>query len=189
MSGPGKDTTIAARVPADLRRDLEECVGRLAVRGVHYPDGRPPDLSYVIRVACRLYANRELGRPELELVALDAEPRSRSRGPATSRRAARNAWPRARSQRRRALELIAEQGPVGMTGDELDRRLGGYNGRRRLSELKAGGWVRVKELGKRVEGRMVWTPERRATRLGAKADVYVLTPAAQRELAVEKVAA
>lgn len=49
------DKTIAARVPAEFRAELDQRAAELAAAGVHYPDGRPADLSYVIRIGLRSY--------------------------------------------------------------------------------------------------------------------------------------
>jgi hypothetical protein len=49
------DKTIAARVPAEFRDELDARVDDLTAAGIRYPDGRPADLSYVIRVGLRAY--------------------------------------------------------------------------------------------------------------------------------------
>lgn len=182
-----RDANLAARVPLDVRTAVEARVADLRRNGVHYPDGREVDLSYVVRRALR----RELDLPVAPLLVgpdlgpLDHAPRSHTGDPSTSRQAAAAAWPRANTQRRKALELIAQADPrpprgyaaltrVGTTGDELDTALGGYNGRRRLSELKVGGWVEALI----VDGQ----PVHRNTRNGSPAVVYVLTAAARHAL-------
>lgn len=198
MTPAVKDVTIAARVAPDLRADLEAVAAKLGDK----------DLSIVIRRACAEYADKVLERGDagpgglldpvevaarnglaagpLGLATLNGSPRAHVNGPATSKEAAAAAWPRANTQRRRAVELLLATDPRGMTGDELDAELGGYNGRRRLSELKAGGWV--EPLRVRVATRDVGTefaPLRRKTRNGAYAEVYVLTAAARVRLADE----
>lgn len=191
MSGQGKDATIAARVPVELRRELEAKRDELAAAGVHYPDGRPADLSYVIRVGLRHYLDEPpgpLAAERADLGRLDGRPAAHVDDPDTSRQAAYDTWPRANSQRLRALELLQQAGARGMTGDQLDVALGGYNGRRRLSELKAGGWVQERRHYKggplvpdreQTGPRPYGDPIDRKTRSGAWARVYVLTAAAE----------
>lgn len=181
---PLRDVTIAARVPLSLRTDLEALRDEFAGRGELRADGGPLDLSVVIRRACAEYVDRNLrnARPGT-LESLAGRPRSHRGGPITEQEAAEGAWPRANTQRRRALELVRDAGNEGRTGDELDELLaaGVYNGRRRLSELKAAGWVEVRRH-LTVDG---YVPIRRKTRAGHAAEVYVLTPAARIRLAEE----
>lgn len=69
------DSTIAARIPVEFRAELEQRVGELTRAGVHYPDGRPPDLSYLIRVGLRYYldaAPNEKLRAEVSDALADA---------------------------------------------------------------------------------------------------------------------
>lgn len=191
------ESTVAARVPAEFRAEIERRVEELRAAGVHYPDGREVDLSYVLRVGLRHYldgdgstvirldAGRFFGEASAiqgdRLGNLNREPASHAGDPGTSRAAARNAWPRANSDRHRALDLLFAAGARGMTGDELDIELGGYNGRRRLSDLKAAGYVHVKrersKLAQATGGAI--TNAQRKTRTGAWADVYVLSAEAE----------
>lgn len=188
---PLRDVTIAARVPLSLRTDLEALLAERRSIGDHRPDGGPLDLSTVIRRACALYVDANLNgarRGTLELGALDGRPRAHRGGPATEQEAAEGAWPRAETQRRRALELLRDAGERGLTGDELDLELnaGVYNGRRRLSELKAAGWAEpARERIVNNDVATVSAPRRRKTRAGHWAEVYVLTPAARIRLAEE----
>lgn len=124
------DVTIAARVSPALRADLER-LGRLA---------GDPDLSSTIRRAC----SRLVAEHDHPLGSLDAVPASHNGDPATAHRAALEAWPRAKTQRRRVLEAFAERVTPGLTADEVARRVGWpdvYTARRRISELKLGGWL------------------------------------------------
>lgn len=181
----GRELTIAARVPATLRAELEEVRDELNRRGERRTDGGAIDLSVVIRRACADYVDRTLGRAAAgALGALELKPATHRNGPATERMASHAAWPGAKSQRRRALKLLERAGNDGMTGDELDVALeakggGVYDGRRRLSELKGGGWAEV-ALDVNRE------PVRRRTRRRQWADVYVLTGAALMRLAEER---
>lgn len=204
-----RDVTIAARVPLALRTDLEAVLEELRRQGRHKVDGGELDLSAVIRIAAGELRDRVLGGrgelltyssvetsarllpdPEgdaarrLRLGSLDGKPATHRRGTETERMASHAAWPRATSQRRRALELLEAAGNDGLTGDELDvalERQGGgtYDGRRRLSELKAGGWVEAARDVNRA-------PIRRRTRRGQWADVYVIAPAAVIRLAEDR---
>lgn len=61
-----KDATIAARVPLDLRADLELVAHEWRRAGVTYPDGRPADLSYVIRLGTRRLADEAIVRRDGE---------------------------------------------------------------------------------------------------------------------------
>lgn len=185
-----RELTIAARVTPALRRDLEALLAERLKAGDRRPDGAPLDLSTLIRRACAAYVDVNLNGSRqgpsgtLELGSLDGRPRTHRGGPRTEQQAAEGAWPRARTQRRRALELLENAGDYGLTGDELDVLLdaGVYNGRRRLSELKAAGWAEVK-LG--PDGLGNNAPVTRKTRAGHRAEVYVLTAAARIRLAEE----
>lgn len=191
-----RNASIAARVPQDLRDELEARVDELKARGATYDGGRPVDLSYVVRHALRYALGRavfhDLDRPpsvdagsigdRLTPLAELAAPAAHSNGTETERLAARDAWPRAESQARKVLELVDRRSPPqpdardGVTSDEAVAEVG-YSAQRRLHDLKRGRWVEPLELdGQRV---------RRRTRRGALADVYVLTAAARRELRAE----
>lgn len=177
MSGQGKDATIAARVPTELRTAMEAKRDQLRAQGVHYPDGREVDLSYVIRVAVAEFVGLAATPLVAALTGLDDPPPARSDAPDTSKMAAAAAaaWPTARNSRRRVLEAIASAGDEGRTSDELVVQLSMFSAQRRLHDLKRGGWVVVAhgDGGK---------PRRRKTRHDSWADVYVLSPAAKKKL-------
>lgn len=123
---PLRDRTIAARVPLDLREDLETIASRGGV-----------DLTTVIRGALRGYADASLGRDTdaaagyraiLDLAAASipgrglfgaAQGAARRRDRSTSTQAAIDVAPRTGSQRRRALAIIAAAGDKGATADEV----------------------------------------------------------------------
>lgn len=167
----GRDASVAARVPQDLRDDLETLAEREGLA----------DLSPLIRRYLREGADRDLGRGDAPatglLASLDTRPRAHTGGPATERDAARFAWPTANNAKRELLEHLRRLGGAGVTSSEAVE-LVGYSGQRRLNDLKHGGWVEV--LHDR-DGQ----PVRRKTPRGAWADVYVLTPAAHRALEAE----
>lgn len=126
---------------------------------------------------------------QMELGSLDEAPASHHGDPNTSRRAAKDAWPRANTQRRIVLGLLHASGARGLTGDELNEKLGGVgasyqNGQRRLSDLKRGGWVDERRDSHAVplaDNEQAGPTGRvdRKTRAGAWARVYVLTAAAE----------
>lgn len=191
-----RDVTIAARVPLALRTDLEAVLVELRRQGRHKVDGSELDLSAVLRIAAGELRDRVLGdvgtlTESAEGIAarrlgrLDGKPPTHRHGPETERMASNAAWPRANSQRRAVLALLEAAGNDGLTGDELDAELerlgtgGTYDGRRRLSELKAGGWAEPARDVNRA-------PIRRRTRRGQWADVYVVTPAALVKLGEER---
>lgn len=93
----------------------------------------------------------------------------------TSRRAALDNYPRAGSQRWRVLRLLRDAGGHGATAAELPM----HSADRRLSELKAGGWVEQA----RYENDALRT---RKTPRGSRAAVYVLTDRARRALDAEE---
>lgn len=201
MSGQGKDDTIAARVPHDLRAELEARRDELARAGVHYPDGRPVDLSYVIRVGLRAFLDGVVtldglrhnamygpgyGDPGRMAEALTAKPRAHTDGPDTAKIAAALAWPTAEGNRRRVLLAVANAGSEGRTADELVTGLRMYSAQRRLHDLKRGGWVRPKRRpGDTRKGEPLTVTVKRETRHGRPAEVYVLTAAAETRLAAE----
>lgn len=193
MSGQGKDATIAARVPRELRDELEAKRDELAAAGVHYPDGRPVDLSYVIRVGLRHYLDEPPGplaaegavSRETPLGRLDTRPRAHRDGPETGRIAAALAWPGAESSRRKVLDAVRRAGAEGRTSDELVVELRMFSAQRRLHDLKRGGWVRPRQEGVNEGGKFIIRPVRRLTRHKRPADVYVLTAAAEVRLANE----
>lgn len=94
---------------------------------------------------------------------------SHSGDPDTSRQAARANAPRSGSQRRRVLDAVAAAGARGVTAEEVAAATGmrsgasGNSAAKRLSELKADGWVAA------VPGL------HRRTAQGSKAQVYRTT--------------
>lgn len=206
---PLRDVTIAARVPLDLRTDLE------AVRDRLKSTDPAIDLSRVIRRACTEFVDRELARgpgsgpggllspaeANIEggarrlgraLGRLDTEPATHVHDPATSKAAARAAWPKAGRRRRKVLDALLAAGNEGRTADELDQELDlpNYDAARALNEVKRAGWAEAKrELRDTPGGEVRREPVRRRTRRGNMADVYVLTPAAVVRLANENRAA
>jgi hypothetical protein len=173
-------STIAARVPADLRADLE----RLAARDVleRKPDGEP-SLTPHIRRALRAYVNAELnGTASAGSLFAAAEGASHRGDPATSRQAARDTAPRTGTARRRALGYIVGAREHGRTADELLllEHVGGHNPAgngpaRRVSELKAAGAI---EPILDLDGQ----PRTRKTRSGSQAIIYVATAKGRRWL-------
>lgn len=144
------DATIAARVPVDLRTALERRRDELKAAGVHYPDGREADLSYVIRQACRAYVGDRSGvlfeRPPSPAAELELRGGSaRASDPATSKAAAAaQGPPRVGSQRWRALVAFAEASLRGLTADEVVVKLAPapHNGTaRRVTDLLQGGYI------------------------------------------------
>jgi hypothetical protein len=154
------DSTIAARVTAELRNDLEAHVARLRGLGVHYPDGREVDRSFVIRQALRAYLDGEARlEPGREPGLFDSTDRGEGRlrweplaGPGTARRAdpetakaaARQDPGRKGSQRRRALEAFEAAGAKGLTTDQVVVELtpAPHNGvARRVTDLLQAGLI------------------------------------------------
>lgn len=175
-----RDVSIAARVPLELRADLE----RLAARdGATDPAA---DLSRVIRRLLRAGADVELATgkritPGNGAAGLFApQPgKARRRDPATSKAAASRVAPRVGSQRREALELVAAAGERGATADEViaelerrhpDRRIAVNGIARRVADLKEAGAIDTVLIA--ADGRV----RSRLTRNGAAAEVYVATP-------------
>lgn len=188
-----RDATIAARVPVDLREDLERLVERDKRRG------SDATLTTVIRRLLRQGADAELApavtyglnAADYHTLRLNHAPgRARAGDPGTSRAAARDVAPRAGSQRRRALELIAAAGHHGMTTDEViaeleaqairdGRRPPAVNGvARRVTDLLQAGAITgaVDQLDgvDPVTGSSL-VPRTRPTRHGSRATVYIAT--------------
>jgi hypothetical protein len=164
-----RDSSIAARIPLDLRADLEALAGTEAGH----------DLSAVIRRLLREGADQRLGRTPTGAAGLLAGPgRSRRRDPATAKAAASRVAPRAGTQRRRALEAIIRAGAHGATADEViaSMQSGGrdvaVNGiARRVADLKEAGAISTIANPITADG----DPITRPTRHGAEAEVYVAT--------------
>lgn len=181
MTAAVRDATIAARVPLDLRQDLELLAAR-----------RDTDLTHVIRWAVRELVDRELhGMPD-SLARRLFGPRqgtTRRHDHATSNAAARDVAPRTGSQRRRALAHIVAAGEHGATTDEviavlertasvLSRRPPAVNGvARRVTDLLEAGAIEEARCNgtchhERCDGSHVLT---RKTRHGSDAIVWVAT--------------
>lgn len=164
------DATVAARVPLDLRKDLEAVVDKWRRSGRRYPDGRDVDLSFVQRHALRELTDRELGRarplvnmglgatagaqadghdyPFPPNAAAELERRggaARSSDPSTSKDAAAlQQPPKVGTQRWRALEAFEAAGDRGLTTDEVVVKLkpAPHNGTaRRVTDLLQGGYI------------------------------------------------
>lgn len=86
----------------------------------------------------------------------------------TSRKAALDNFPRAKSQRRRVLEFTLYRRDVGCTADEAEAAIGlpPQSGSARMVELKQWGWVEP-------------NGEQRPTRNGSMAAVMIATPKAR----------
>lgn len=207
MTGPGKDSTIAARVPHEFREELEAKVDEFRKAGIGYPDGRQADLSYVIRIGLRAYLDsRAAMRPGLEgglfatvrdgggwtgpgvpvapatsdeaLPGLgDLDVPSHTDGPETEKLAAAAAWPASGNSRRRIVNALYSRGGDAVNGE-------GYTADELIVELRM--YSAQRRLHDLKRGGWVEVahdaeaegPVRRKTRRGAWADVYVLTPAA-----------
>jgi hypothetical protein len=191
------DSTLAARVPAELRDAVEAKRDELRGAGVHYPDGREVDLSFVLRVALSRYVGvHDGGLLEVDVDAAspdqlrqaaalleDGQPgTARKHDRPTAKRAASTVAGRAGTQRRRALELFEVVGARGLTTDEVCAELDDcpVNGvARRVTDLLQGGLIEeVYAAGGRVagEGRaMHGDPVMRKTRHGSFAQVWRIT--------------
>lgn len=162
-----RDATVAARIPLDLRDDLE----RASIKA------GDDNLTVTIRRLLRTGCDRELNGdpPPAALFAPTARAGAHHRDdPATSRKASRDNQPRSGSQRARLLSYIASH-PVGLTYDEcnaMDEAAGipvaGVGYARRATELlDAGAIVRLHDKN--------GDPITRVTRNGSQAAVYIAT--------------
>ena len=180
------DRTVAARVPLELRRELEErarledvdlstIIRRALEAHLRPPNPAGPHPTYTVAPGSRavLSAAGALG-------SLNTLPPSHAGDPGTSRTAAALAWPEAGHKRRLLLEEVARR-PDGMTSDEAVLFLG-YSGQRRLHDLKRAGYVEplLDEAGRAVT---------RDTRRGRPAEVLTVTPLARKRLEREARAA
>lgn len=192
MSTPTNWSTIAARVPDDLRDDVRGLVGTNGYE----------DLSQVVRKALRELVHRErTGAPLAGGLFDPGQGAARRHDRATSKAAALDVAPRVGSQRRRALEVITLARRAGATTDEvileLERqarasgtRPPAVNGvaRRVTDLLEAGAIEELRRPPKEDERlREVWTetatgrdPDEpvtvtRKTRHGSQATVWVST--------------
>lgn len=107
--------TISARVPVDLRADLEELARR---------DGNL-ELTPIIRAALRQYADARL-RPTAAAGGLFDNGQAgayRKRGRSTERTAAEWVAPRIGTVRARVLKLYADAGDHGLTADDVIQHL------------------------------------------------------------------
>lgn len=174
MNAAVRDATVAARVPLDLRADLEAIAER--------DQARDPDatLTTVMRRLLRRGADHELGRSPNGNGLFDPAPgQHRPGGPATSRRAAEQVAPRTGSHRHLALTYIAAR-DQGATADEViayfERQgihIAGNGPARRVSELvKAGAIAPAIETDPETGGARIAI---RPTRHGLHATVYEAT--------------
>lgn len=181
-----REAVVSARVPLDLRRELELLASQ---------DGHG-ELSIVARAALREYTDRRLGRSTGAVDAVvdnlgasllrGGQGAARRHGTATERAAALAQAPRVGSARRRVLELLEDAGARGLTADEAQRALERAAGRgnappvngtaRRVTDLVQGGLAtpRLDDVDMSITTR--------ATRHGAQANVHVITPAGARAL-------
>lgn len=175
----GRDASVAARVPTDLREELEAIAARENV-----------ELSIVVRRALRRYADEEAGRVPRRPSLLDGGTGARRRNAtATEAAAALKTAPRVGTARFRALADFELAGHRGRTADEVCHALepAPVNGTaRRVTDLLQGGLIRPLEDfpdGVPIEGgRRGAELVTRPTRNGALAQVYVITPAGHRAL-------
>lgn len=175
------DTTIAARVPLDLREDLEADVAARRARGELRPNGEPIDLSTVVRLALRAWVDHLASdftgvgfRRQSGLLDANGRGGSHHRGAGqTEVRAALKQAGRAGGQRRRALECFEAAGERGLTADEVAVKLAPaplHSLARRVTDLLQGGLI--EPVAKHPDG--IWT---RLTRAGAQANVYRISGA------------
>jgi hypothetical protein len=133
MSTPDM-TTISARVPVDLRTDLEELARR---------DGNH-ELTPVIRAALRQYADARL-RPAAVAGGLfenGQEGAYRRRGRTTERTAAQWVAPRIGTVRAQVLALYADAGDHGLTADDVIQHLDARARRLRVKAPAVNGTAR-----------------------------------------------
>jgi hypothetical protein len=181
------DTTIAARIPLDLRQELEDEVARRRRAGELRPSGEPIDLSTVVRQALREHAETAAGRPPGGVLVVgrqaglldNSRPGSRHRDAGnTERAAALKVAARAGTQRRLALEAFEAAGDHGLTADEVAVKLAPrplHSLARRVTDLLQGGLIEP-HPHESEEWRGV-VPATRRTRAGAQATVYRITGA------------
>lgn len=175
-----RDSSIAARVPLNLRADLELIVSR---------DGEA-DLSVVIRKALRRYADERLGRTPAGAAGIfePAQGAARRRDRSTSTAAAIDVAPRTGSQRRKVLNAYGGAGARGLTADEVMALLEAAGARvvvngiaRRVTDLLQAGAIEAleaapcghDELDAVEAGARIYAT--RPTRNGSAATVYVIT--------------
>jgi hypothetical protein len=179
MTATVRETTIAARVPVDLRTDLEAIRQRSG----------DPDLSHTIRRILRAGADRELaGNPTglLPSRGFANGAKAHANDPATAKAAAAKLKPpRVNTHRRYALERISHTGADGMTADELICWADEHDGipyaislARRVSELLQADAV---EPATDPDGLRVTRP----TRAGNRAQAWRITARGRRWLEQE----
>lgn len=193
---PARDATVAARVPHDLRADLEKIAAR---------DGL--ELSLVIRRILRAGADRELNGDVTVLAGADglfsSTGTARRRGTPTELAAALKVAPRVGTARFNALAAFELAGHRGHTPDEVCALLepAPVNGTaRRVTDLAQAHAIEPLRLvgataGPRATAANVQRPLARdehvlentdavvrKTRAGAWAHVYVITPLGHRLL-------
>lgn len=161
-----RDATIAARVPHDLRDDLQAVCDQAG----------DANLTVTLRRLLRSGCDRELNQeePPANLFGARASAGQHHRfDPSTSKSAARDNQPRAGSQRARLLLHLLDH-PAGLTYDEANARderrgipVAGVGFARRATELADAGAIGfVTRDGERLT---------RKTRHGSEATVYKLT--------------
>lgn len=113
--------------------------------------------------------SEEQAREAAEALIRDAEgnelPGFRAGDPATSRKAAVDAYPRTGSRRRKILDAAIRAGGRGITFPEADALPGVREAWKRISELVEGGWLEATER------------ERKNPETGSDVTVYVATDA------------
>lgn len=178
------DTTIAARIPLDLRQELEDEVSRRRAAGELRPGGEPIDLSTVVRQALREHAEAAAGRPPggVHVVGRQAglldngRPGAQHRDAGnTERAAALKVAARAGTQRRLALEAFEAAGERGLTADEVAVKLAPrplHSLARRVTDLLQGDLIEPR-AGDTEPGPLLT----RTTRAGSAAQVYRITGA------------
>lgn len=171
-----QDSTVAARIPIDLRADLE----RLAeLKPLEVVNGKPTMTPH-LRRAIREYVDRELGNGPAGGAGLFAPANGavRRHDGATSKRAASQVAPRTGTQRRLALEAIAAAGKRGMTTDEVVVALDGLaapnSTPRRVTDLLESGAIEPVPHPV-AEHAAAGIPFTRLTRYGSQATVWVAT--------------
>lgn len=174
--GTTQDTTIASRVPLELRRRLEDLVatGRFV-----NPRTGAPDLSTVIVTLLERGVDREEGRAELE-----RRPGTAHRNGRPTERRAAESTPARGTQRFLALDYFAHRGEEGATTDEVvaaleerarvaGERIPAPNSTpRRVTDLLEAGAIEAKVYADSESGE---EPVTRRTRHGRDAQVWTIT--------------
>lgn len=142
------------------REDIHQVLNELRDCGVDFSD----------EIADAVVAELETASVPLEHdPTANAQGGARGSDPGTSKKAARDIYPRSGSQRHKALMAVASKGDTGAIADDVSE-ITGIEWRSitpRLGELKKHGWVEPR--GDTREGRM-----------GAQQEVIVITEKAQK---------